>query len=45
MIRIKLFRLTNCKKKDIGWQKMAEDGRRAAKFCSRPAIRSRWEQY
>lgn len=25
MIRIKLFRLTNCKKKDIGWQKMAEE--------------------
>jgi len=24
---------------------MAEDGRRAAKFCGRPAIQSRWEQY
>ena len=42
MIQIKLYRLTNCKKKGH-W--MAEDGRRAAKFCSRPAIQIRWEQY
>ena len=33
MIQIKLYRLTYCKKKGH-W--MAEDGRRAAKFCRRP---------